>query len=61
MCMFSIGDMVVLVEPSVAGASACLFPWMHVWALTFCIVIIYENHVMRCIMEAMRTLSEWLC
>ena len=61
MFMCDIRVMVVLVVPLVGGASNCLFPWMHVWALTFCIVILYGNHVMRCIMKAMRSLSGWLC
>jgi hypothetical protein len=61
MCMCGIRLMVVLVVPLVVGAFSCLFPWMHVWALTFCIVILYGNHVMSCIMDTMRSLSSWLC
>ena len=59
MCMCGIEVMVVLLVPLVA--SACLFPWMNAWAPTFCIVILYRNHIMRCIMEVTRSLSRWLC
>lgn len=31
------------------------------YGLTFCIVILYENHIMRCTMKAMRRLWGWLC
>lgn len=32
-------------------------PWMYMCVQTFCVVILYWNHVMRCTMESMKSLS----
>ena len=67
MCICGFGTMVGFVW-LFAKVHAWLLPWMHVWALTFCILFLLGNHMIRWVIEAMKSLSsscvgmspEWL-
>lgn len=61
MCMHGMGIMVPLVVPWVASESAMSFPLILVWALTFWIVILCLNYVMYWTIDAISSLSIWLC
>lgn len=59
--MHGIGVMGFLRAPSFVHAFAFLLFWIPMCARTFCIVVLYWIHYMKCTMEAMRGLSRWLC
>lgn len=56
MCICGFGMMVGFVW-SFAKVYAWLMFWMHVWALTFCMLIFLGNHMIRWFIEAMKSLS----
>ena len=45
-CMHGMDVMVPFEVPSIANESAMSFPLIHVWALTFWIVILCQKYVM---------------
>lgn len=60
-CICGIGVIVSFVVPFVASEYAMSFPFILVWALTFWMVMLCQNHFMCCIIDAIGSLSRWLC
>jgi hypothetical protein len=56
-CMRGMGVMVPFEVPSIASELAMSFPLIHVWALTFWIVILCRNHVMCSTINVISSLS----